>query len=118
VTWKFLVTGGTGFLGKRLVARLVGEGCEVRMLTRKDAAETSRTFSFAALFIALAAARLILNFPFSHFKLFGLESKLIILSNFLFPFQNFFRKRPQNNSNSFPSLVIARNYKINILGGF
>lgn len=32
---KVLVTGGTGFLGKRLVERLVAEGYQVRVLVRK-----------------------------------------------------------------------------------
>lgn len=34
---KILVTGGTGFIGKHLVSRLVAEDCDVRVLTRSTA---------------------------------------------------------------------------------
>lgn len=37
MTSPLLVTGGTGRLGRRVVARLVGAGCDVRVLARRSA---------------------------------------------------------------------------------
>lgn len=45
-TSPILVTGGTGRLGGRVVARLVDSGCDVRVLARHDRATASQVRFF------------------------------------------------------------------------
>lgn len=44
------ITGGTGFIGKKLVARLVGRGDTVRLLTRSPMVTEKQSSSFASKF--------------------------------------------------------------------
>src|SRR6185295_12912102 len=46
---KIAITGGTGFIGRHLAARLAAEGVEVILLARKDRGELNRPgISFVA----------------------------------------------------------------------